>query len=122
MRWPIYLLGVIWLALGVSIVIRPEIIKKMIDFIDGLKLRIYSVGVLRLVLGILLIASSAQSRLYGFVITLGILIVLGGIGCFAIPFEKLTKMIAWYRDRSLAVCRIIGIFILILGSVLLFAC
>ncbi len=122
MRWPINLIGIIFLALGGAIVINPDVVRRIIDYIDGIKARLYTVGVLRLIMGSLLIASAGNARLYGFIMTLGILIVLGGVCIFTLPYANLTKMLAWYRERSLLTYRILGIAVLILGSVLLFAC
>lgn len=121
MRWPIYLTGFIMLVLGSGIVINPEIVRKLIDYIDGLKWRIYSAGAVRVILGILLIGSAGNARLYGFILTLGILITLAGIACFTVPVKSLAKAIAWYRDRSVFTYRLIGILALVLSSILLFA-
>ena len=122
MRWPIYFFGLIMLVMGGSIVINPEITRKMIDYIDGIKGRLYSVGVLSFILGALLLLSSQHSRLETFVMTLGVLVTLDGITVFAVPHNSLIKAVAWYRERSLVAYRVIGIALLVVASVLLFAC
>lgn len=122
MRWPIYLFGFILLTLGSSIVFNPEFVRKIIDFIDGIKWRLYSVGVLRLFLGTSLLLSAGNAKLFGFVLTFGILTVIGGVLIFAIPYNTLIKIIAWQRERSLITYRIMGIFTLIISSIFLFAC
>ena len=122
MRWPIYFMGVMCLLLGGGIVIKPEIVARMIDTIDGIKQRIYAVGVFRVILGSLLIASSGNARLSGFILFFGILILLGGIGCFAIPHRFLIKFLAWYRERTVLTYRLLGILLLVLSSIFLFAC
>ncbi len=122
MRWPIYLLGFIMLLLGGAIVINPEVMRRIIDFIDGIKLRLYALGAVRLAVGILLILSAENSRLYGFILGLGVLIALAGVACFVVPTDKLARLIAWYRERSLITYRVMGIGLLVLSSALLFAC
>ena len=122
MRWPVYLIGFILLALGGGIVINPEITRKMIDYIDGIKARLYSVGVLRVVMGVLLLFSAANTRRCGFVVTLGAVLILDGIAIFAVPYNSIIKLVAWYRERSSLTYRIIGIVLVILASILIFAC
>ena len=83
--------------------------------------KLYIVGILRLLIGIILLLVASQCRLVGVVITLGIFFLIGGIVIFILGLERIKSMLNWWNKRSLLVIRLMGLIALALGALLLYS-
>ncbi|MFC2149691.1 hypothetical protein ACFLQ8_03215, partial [Candidatus Auribacterota bacterium] len=105
----IKIVGVIIICFGLTFLINPAAIKKFIAYFEEGK-RMYSIAVIRLILGVIFLLSASDCRLVGVMIVLGILFLIGGISIFALGLDKCRSVVKWYQGKSDLVLRIISIF------------
>ncbi len=112
------LVSVILFGLGIAILIRPEFMKKMFAFCKQGK-RIYGGGILRIVIGLILLLVAGQSRMPWAVLSLGILFILGGSLIFVLGLEKAKSMISLWEEMPVLACRIMGLAMAAFGALIL---
>ena len=113
------IIGVVFVGLGIIMVINPQVIKGLLAFYkQGRKL--YLLGALRLLMGIIFLLGASQCRRVIAVIILGILFILGGVLIFAVRLEKMKSILSWWEKRPLFVLRLTGLLILGLGGLVVY--
>ena len=113
-------LGVIFILAGIVFLVKPEIVKKTIAFLSCGR-RIYGVGVLRVFIGILFILSASRAHKEGIILTLGIIILLSGIGVFLLGSDRLKKILSWYADKPFILMRIAAVLLISFGVLTIYA-
>ncbi len=113
------ILGVVIVAMGVISLLNPRILKQSMTFMGQGK-RFYAVGVLRLLIGGMLLYTASQCRLPEVIIILGILVLTSGIAVFALG-EKMKSMINWFNKKPLLFLRFVGLIPLAFGALLLYS-
>lgn len=116
----IFIVGMIILLLGVAILIKPQLTKKLFHFIAKGK-RIYLVGILRIILGVLFLIGALKCDYYGIIIFFGILFCASGLTIFAMKLEKLKAILNWFDSKSLSFIRFMGIIALLIGAIITYA-
>jgi len=114
------LIGIIIVAMGIVFILSPEAMKRVINYWRQGR-RLYLVGILRLLIGVILLLNASQCRLVGVVVTLGILILLGGIIIFALGLEKVKSILDWLDKKPLSVLRLMALIALAIGALLLYS-
>ncbi len=114
------IIGIIIAAVGIIFLLKPDKMKQVIAFLGQGK-RIYTVGILRLLFGIIFLLSASQSRLVGIIVTLGILLLIGSITIFAMGLEKVKYVLGWMGKRPLIVLRLLAIIALVIGTLVLYS-
>ncbi len=102
------LLGVAVAAFGLTIFASPDFVKKVFDFFKVGK-RIYYAGVLRVLIGLLLLVSVSHSTVPLAVIALGLLFLVSGIIVFAVDLEKTRAFLAHYSELPQLIIRLLGL-------------
>ncbi len=113
--------GIFVIGIGIVYLLNPKIFKPFVNFwIQGN--RLYIAGVLRLLIGaIILLSASSQCRWAGVVIGVGILILAGGIIIFILGLAKMKSIISWLNNRPLLILRLIGLITLAVGALLIYS-
>ncbi|KPK38997.1 MAG: hypothetical protein AMJ78_09145 [Omnitrophica WOR_2 bacterium SM23_29] len=114
------LIGIVIVAMGIIFLLNPEAMKRVINY-WGQGKRLYLVGILRLLIGVVLLLSASQCRLVGAIVTLGILVLLGGIIIFALGLEKVKSILDWWDKKPLSVLRLLALIALAIGALLLYS-
>jgi len=116
MRLIVWLVGLVWIGIGLANVFSPNRIKNMIQKYTKTKIQILA-GII-LLIGILLIAGSFKTRVPLYVLILGFLALIKGILLFIKPgmAQKLTN---WWLNQSERAYQIWGLVIYTLGLFLL---
>ena len=120
MKTFIFIVGLIVLLLGVAILIKPQVSKKLFNFIAKGK-RIYLVGILRIVLGVLFLIGALSCDYYWIIIFFGILFCASGLTIFAMKLEKLKAVLNWFDRKPLSFIRLMGIIALLIGAIITYA-
>jgi len=113
------ILGIVVIAMGIIFLLAPGILKQIITFMGQGK-RLYAAGVLRLLIGGMLLYAASQCRLPEVIIVLGILVLASGIAIFVLG-EKTKSMINWFNKKSLLSLRFAGLIPLAFGALLLYS-
>jgi uncharacterized membrane protein len=96
MRVIIWVVGLLWIALGIWAIIRPEGIKKGIQkYFAGKNPRFLSI--IPLLFGILLLAASFKANARWYVFILGVGLCLKGVFWLTRP-QTTQKMINWWAN------------------------
>ena len=114
------ILGVVVTLAGVLFLVKPGMLKQMIEFIIQGK-RVYAVGVVRIIIGIIFLLAASQCRLVWLIIVLGIIILVAGIMVLTLGVEKCHKVINTVKGKPDNVIRLIALIPVLIGVLVLFA-
>ncbi len=112
--------AVIFIVVGCILMLRPDIMKKLVEYVKEGG-RIYAVGVLRIIVGLILMSVSPQSRISWVVFLLGVLAAASGITIFVMKKEKALLLADRILSGPVNKLKRIGLIPLLLG-ILLFCC
>ena len=117
----IYLFGSLMLLAGVLLLINPEIIFGFLrNNIQKSAVQVIAV-IVRLVIGILLIAQSSQSRFPLAIEVLGWIFIVAGLALAAIGRSKFRKLMSWVLTKFKAFGRVAGGIAIVFGGFLVYA-
>ncbi|MDL1970188.1 MAG: hypothetical protein LWW94_04265 [Candidatus Desulfofervidaceae bacterium] len=117
MRLIIWLIGLVWIVMGLCSVLVPHRTKNMMQKYIGTK-KIQVLAGIVLLMGILLVVGSFKARIHLYVLILGFLALLKGILLFIKP-EIAQKIVNWWLNRSERAYQIGGLVVYTLGLFLL---
>jgi uncharacterized protein YjeT (DUF2065 family) len=106
--------------MGILYLLRPEIIKRLMEFFKKGK-RIYFSGLIRFALAIIFLVGARECRYFPIIFALGIIFLIGGLLIFVLGPEKIRRIFDWYQNQSTLVFRVIALIVLIVGVVVIFS-
>lgn len=113
----IWIIGIIWVTLGIWAIIKPEGVKKVMQkYFAQRNPRFLSI--FPLLFGILLIIASFKANARWYVFILGFLLCLKGIFYIITP-QIVRKMVNWWANMNLRSYQIWGLITYTLGIFLL---
>ena len=113
----LYLLGILWVAMGSLMVFVPDLLKtNVFAKLKGIPLK--KCSAIPIIISILLFLSASYSRFRLFIVILGILILVKGI-LFIVATDKMQQFMNKFVKMKSIMCRILGVVIIILGSIVL---
>lgn len=95
MPYLIKTIGILFIALGIIFIVRPLLVRKIIDFAKVGK-RIYIGGVVRLMIGALLLVATPRALVPAIPGIIGALMVVSGILVFVLGFPRMFAMLDWF--------------------------
>lgn len=114
------LIGIIITAAGVVFLTSPGMAKKLLTFLEEGN-RIWGMAVVRVVVGLILLAASGQSSIPWLVFVIGILPIIGGILIPILGIEKSKKIMREWKGKPDSQFRALSFIPLIMGVLLLLA-
>jgi len=102
------LFGILITLLGLTIFASPEFTKKLFAFFTEGR-RIYYAGVVRTVVGLIILISASRCSIPLAAIALGLMFLVSGIAVFAADLEKLKSFITAYSGMSGLIIRLMGL-------------
>ena len=114
------LIGLLIMALGIVVLVKPEQMRKLFVFFKQGK-RIYAMGVLRIVLGIIFLLTATQCKMVGVITVLGILFLVAGILIFTLGKDKCIVFIEKVEGFSINVLRLLSLVAVGFGVLILIA-
>ena len=121
MGWIVLLIGMLMVIWGLIILLRPLTVPVLIDFFCKGKKRIYNIGVIRIVLGLLLLFSAKATKAYFLIITLGIIIFTAGLLVFFIPQDKIVSFLSYWKEKPSYIFRLLSLLVIAIGFGLVYA-
>jgi len=113
-------IGVVITGLGIIYLIYPQIIKSLIRFFST-GYNIYIPAAVRLVFGIIMLLAAGKTSHPKIITVLGVLFLLGAILIVALGPKRIKPVLAWYLARQVFILRIIAIFIILFGILVIYA-
>jgi len=119
MQWFIVLTGVFWISVGIFGLVAT---KKATLALNNLvkNTRGQSLGLLRLIFGVLLLISAFSARESWFVLALGIMACLKGVSLVLMPGKNLKVIMDWWLAAPEIVHKWWAAFVLVLGVVMFY--
>jgi len=114
------ILGVVMMIAGLTFLIKPAFMKKLISFMKEAK-RIYAIGALRLVFGAIFILAAPQASCSAVIMVIGILLVISSISIFAMGAKRIKAMMEWYLKMPDSNMRLFAIVPVLLGILILYS-
>lgn len=114
------IIGVLLIALGIIFFLKPLFMRKWINFLRR-DYKIYIIGFLRIVFGILFLFAVSGSRLPGVILALGILMLLSGVFILILGPKKGRKILDWYEKKSDNFCRILAVLVFAIGLLIMYS-
>ncbi|MFA5167189.1 MAG: hypothetical protein WC530_01515 [Candidatus Omnitrophota bacterium] len=102
------LIGLVVAGFGLTIFASPKFTQKVFAFIKEGR-RIYWGGVIRCLVGLVLLIIASKSVLPVATVAVGLILLLSGIMVFACDLEKLRGFLAHYSELPVLVIRLLGL-------------
>lgn len=113
--------AVLFLAVGCVNAASPSILKGLIGFIKGGKKRVYIGGVIRIVIGGLLLWASSKASVVLVPIIIGAIVVISGILVFVLGAQKIHSFVEWWEKLPEYKRRFLPLITAVLGLLLLYS-
>ena len=114
----LYLIGMLWIVMGVLLVFATDMVKKKLYAKLLEKWDFKKLSILPLVFGILLLLSARYNTYVVLIVILGLLGVLKGV-LMIVATEVMKKKMDWWLKANDTFCKIWGVVIIIIGSFVL---
>jgi len=108
------LITVIWAALGIVLLVKPDTFGQIISFCRQGK-RLNVIGIVRIAIGVIFLLAASASRVPGLIALIGILILVKGILVFALSRRKLNSIIDYWQNKPAPFVRFLGLVVLALA-------
>ena len=114
----LYIISVFWLVIGVLFLLFPQRSKTLYTkLVKPTKTLFLS----PIIAGVLFLWAAPSSSLEGFIKLLGIISLLKGLFILISPMKVLSSTLNYFLGRSLAWWRVYGVFIVLLGEVVVWS-
>ena len=113
-------IGLIMAVLGAVFAAVPRKLVKVFPFFKAGK-KIYAVGVCRLVCAVIFLLAASQARWSVVIGLFGILLLISGVLIFALKLKHIRAVLDWFPSKPDMVLRAIGVVVLIIGLLIVFA-
>lgn len=119
MKWFLYAMSSIWIAIGCCIILYTDETKDVIrSIVKGIDLRILSI--LPLAAGVLFLLSASVCRFPWVIRFIGLMSLVEGVLAFSNPSNLYDRLMDWYLDSiSNQTHRLLGTITIILGTAIL---
>ncbi|MFC1677396.1 DUF2065 family protein [Planctomycetota bacterium] len=105
--------------MGILYLIKPDIMKKVIEFFKKGK-RVYLAAILRFALAITFLVGATQCRIPWGIIAFGIVFIISGLLIFMLRAEKIKGILDWYSKQPNLILRFLGLIVSAIGLLILY--
>lgn len=116
----IKIIGGLFILLGVLYLVKPVVLKVMLEFFRKGKL-IYVAGLIRLALAVVFLLAARECRIPKVITVFGILFMLSGLVTFMLGPKKLMPVIDWCLKKPVWVLRLLGVVTLVIAGIIIYA-
>ncbi|MFH1046586.1 MAG: hypothetical protein V1727_06475 [Candidatus Omnitrophota bacterium] len=99
MVWLILTLGSIIVIADLAIMALPKLFRLAIDLL-AIGSRLYLVGIVRIIAGIMLLILAPQARLWWYVVIFGLICTASGCSIFFLPLRRTKKLFSRLQHQS----------------------
>lgn len=120
MAWIIVICGIIISGVSIAAIISPAISRGIIKFFS-VRSRLYAAGIIRIILGTMLLLLSSQAKLWWFTVITGLLLAGAGIGLFFSPLRRTKELLARMQNKPDNTLRLYTSLPLVVWIILLYS-
>ncbi len=114
------IIAILITAAGIMFLVNPKTAKGLLAFWEKEK-RVYTLAVVRVIIGIILLLAASQCMIPWIVFVIGLLPIIGGILILVFGLERSRNIIREWKEKPDDLFRRLGFAPLILGLLLLWA-
>ncbi len=111
------IIAVVLIVAGSVMMLRSEFIKRIMDYMKEGS-RIYAVGVIRIIVGLILMTVSFESRIVWVVFIIGLLALIGGVLIFVMKKDKIFEIAEIMLAKSPTKFNLVGTIPMLFGILL----
>ena len=112
-------LGIFIALIGIVYLLRPDFIKRLMEFIKKGK-RIYLAALVRFTLAVVFLAGARECGYPWLIFAFGILFLISGLLILILGPEKIRRLLDWYQCQSTLIFRVIALIVLAFGAAVIF--
>lgn len=120
MLFVIGFIGIFIAAIGLGFMSSPNMFKQFIAFFGRGK-RLYLAGMLRFLIGTILLTTALRCQRPAIIIAFGVLFIIGGVLIFALGLEKVKSILSWWDKKPALTMRLMGLLAFLIGVLLVYA-
>jgi len=113
-------IGILIIAAGLMVFLNPQAARKMMVFWRQGK-NLYLGGLIRLLLGGILLYYMPQARLPQVIFALGVLALVGGLLIFVLGLEKLKGVLGWWDKKPDSLLRLLSLLVFAFGALIIYS-
>ena len=113
-------LGIVFVLIGITYLLQPNILKTLMSFFKKGK-RIYIAGLIRFALAVIFLLAATQCRKPSIIGAFGALFVLSGVLIFVLGPDTIRRIFDWYEKQSTIIFRIIASIVIAVGAIIIFS-
>lgn len=114
---PIRIVGLVITLMGMTYMIRPDLIKRLMKFFKHGR-RIYLPGLLRLGLAVVFFVGARECRYFPVIFGAGAVFLAGGLLIFVLGPMRIRWILDWYEEQPLLIFRVIASIVWGFGAVI----
>ncbi len=114
------LIGIMIAAMGLTLALSPKGAKQAFDFFSQGK-RIYWVGILRILFGIIFLLAASVCRWPEIIRVLGVLFIIAGSFIFILGIRKIKLVLEWWSKKPPLLLRFLTLLAVFFGVLIVYA-
>ncbi|MFH1479272.1 MAG: hypothetical protein ABIG92_05825 [Candidatus Omnitrophota bacterium] len=111
------LIALVITGMGIALLAKPELLKKIISFVGEGKM-VYKCAAIRIAAGTILLMASTKSKIPIIVVVIGIMALLKGVLAFVVGPEKVKSILKWCEGKPQSFVRIMAVIAVLIGLLL----
>lgn len=112
--------GYLIIAYSLIILVVPKLLCRTIDFFS-VGSRLYLVGLFQSVLGLTLLIVAPHSKLWGYVVIIGLILAGSGLSLFFFALKRTKKLLRRLQDQTHLILRLYIIIALAIWALLIYS-
>ena len=116
----IKIIGIFFVTMAVSLLMRPEWILNVIQF-AAKGSRVYIIGAIRLFLAVTFLLAAHDCARPLIIAAFGVLFLISGISIFAAGADRMRSMMEWFQKKPLWLFRLLSVVVFIFGCLIIYA-
>ena len=114
------LLGIIMMLIGIAVLVRPALMKKMIAFVKVDK-RVYWSGGIKTLVGIIFLLAATECKIPFVIAVMGILFVMSLVICLAMGDKKIKSWIEVWEAKTEDFVKVWSLVTIAIGALITFS-
>ena len=119
METVIIAIGVVFIVIGALYIIKPSVLKSVLNFFTKGKLLYFS-GLSKIAIAILFFLGARECDVTWAIVLFGVMSLFSGMLVFTLGLEKIKKMLIWYNEQSHIIMRLVGAVSLVYGILIVY--
>lgn len=120
MVWIVFFFGTVISGVSIAAILSPAISRGIIKFFS-VGSRLYAAGIIRIILGTMLLLLSPQAKLWWFTVITGLLLAGAGICLFFSPLRRTKELLARMQNKPDNTLRLYTSLPLVVWIILLYS-